>query len=86
MCHNIVEGRLYEGCGHFQAMNTERCDCQTKNCVFSRTHPPSCVHRACNRFMTVPQNRPIRQSPRECPDCAERQRAMGSVASVPVGR
>ncbi|KAJ1308960.1 hypothetical protein OPQ81_004643 [Rhizoctonia solani] len=82
MCHNIVEGRLYEACGHFQAMNTERCDCKKPNCMFSNVHPPSCPHRACHKFMMTPENKPIRQSPRECPDCAERVRALRS--SLPI--
>ncbi|CUA69431.1 hypothetical protein RSOLAG22IIIB_03957 [Rhizoctonia solani] len=80
MCHNVVEGRLYEGCGHFQAMNTERADCRNKACVFSGSHTPGCRNPACNKFMTIPENKPIRQSPRECPDCAQRTR----MASMPV--
>ncbi|ELU45523.1 hypothetical protein AG1IA_00401 [Rhizoctonia solani AG-1 IA] len=31
-------GRLYEACGHFQPMNTERFDCRNPSCVFSRSH------------------------------------------------
>ncbi|KAF8605240.1 hypothetical protein BDV93DRAFT_439061, partial [Ceratobasidium sp. AG-I] len=81
----VVEGRLYEACGHFQAMNTERCDCQNVRCVFSQSHPPSCNNRECTKFMTTPKNRPIRQSPRDCPDCAQTVR-MGGIAVGPSYR
>lgn len=90
MCQNIVEGRLYEACGHFHAMNTERSDCQKESCVFSKCHPAGCVCKnrpshSCNKFMATPENRPIRQSPRDCPDCVQRHR-MGGIAVGPSYR
>ncbi|KZO91714.1 hypothetical protein CALVIDRAFT_602069 [Calocera viscosa TUFC12733] len=69
MCHNIVYGRLHKPCGCFIAMSTEKKDCNSPQCLFSTSHPPTCRSRNCDSMMNVPKQVPIRISPVNCPDC-----------------
>ncbi|KAF9792395.1 hypothetical protein BJ322DRAFT_43497 [Thelephora terrestris] len=38
MCHNIIDGRYYTTCGHFDPVSTRLQDCLKPDCLFSRRH------------------------------------------------
>ncbi|KIY50882.1 hypothetical protein FISHEDRAFT_38151 [Fistulina hepatica ATCC 64428] len=72
----VIDGRYYEICGHFDAMATYVQDCFRDNCLFSSRHMHrfGCKSQGCIRMMAPPLKNPIRRSPTRCPNCISRDR------------
>ncbi|KAF7778745.1 hypothetical protein Agabi119p4_3090 [Agaricus bisporus var. burnettii] len=76
MCHNVIDGRYYTTCQHFEAMSTRTSDCLEANCIFSRRHSHSTTNcrGSCKRLMALPIRNPIRLSSTACSNCIAKTR------------
>ncbi|KAF9451051.1 hypothetical protein P691DRAFT_409934 [Macrolepiota fuliginosa MF-IS2] len=86
MCHNVIDGRYYSLCQHFEAMSTRTHDCLEGSCIFSRrhVHNKSTCRGSCKRLMALPVRNPIRMSETECSNCVVKARGAGVGCQSPA--